>query len=226
MPWISAQLAAGSVVRFARHADLPPEAAADLPRLRALDIRSAVIVPLAASGSVVGALSFATARDDHDWRDELIPRVKLVGEVFEVLARCGGAPGAGGTGADGVAARVAPWVSSPPARARADPAAFASPPTPRRSSSCRRRRPTSTSCARRLPTRADDRRAGELIQQLPLPAPRQVERTALDLREVVDEACASPERSGGKGRRGRHRHSEPAAGGRSSPDPAGCSTCC
>src|SRR5215510_12702284 len=33
IPWISAELVAGSVVRFARHADLPPDAAADLPAL-------------------------------------------------------------------------------------------------------------------------------------------------------------------------------------------------
>jgi FixJ family two-component response regulator/signal transduction histidine kinase len=88
MPWISAQLAAGKVVRFARFADLPPEAAADLPRLRALAIRAAMVVPLTVSGAVIGALSFANATEDRDWSEAVIPRVKLVGEVFAgMLAR-------------------------------------------------------------------------------------------------------------------------------------------
>lgn len=81
-PWISTQLVAGSLVRFARHSDLPPEAAADLPGLRSLNIRAAVAVPIAVSGAVVGALAFATAREDREWPDALIPRVKLVGEIL------------------------------------------------------------------------------------------------------------------------------------------------
>jgi FixJ family two-component response regulator/signal transduction histidine kinase len=88
VPWISAQLAAGSLVRFGRHADLPAEASADVPALRALHIRAAVIVPLTVSDAVVGALSFATASEDRRWPDALIPRVALLGDVYAgVLAR-------------------------------------------------------------------------------------------------------------------------------------------
>jgi signal transduction histidine kinase len=88
IPWISARLVAGASVRFASPADLPPEAAADLPELAALNIRAGVIVPLAVSGAVVGALSFATAQEHRDWPDVLVPRVKLLGEVLAgVLAR-------------------------------------------------------------------------------------------------------------------------------------------
>lgn len=85
LPWISAQLVKGAVVRFARYVDLPPEAAEDLVTLRKLDVRAAVMVPLATSGSVVGALSFATVREDREWPDDLIPRARLVGEVFTSL---------------------------------------------------------------------------------------------------------------------------------------------
>ncbi len=85
---ISARLVGGEVVRFARHADLPPEAADDLPALQALNIRAGVLVPLAVSGTVVGALSFGTAQEDREWPDALVPRVKLLGEMFaNVLAR-------------------------------------------------------------------------------------------------------------------------------------------
>jgi FixJ family two-component response regulator/signal transduction histidine kinase len=88
IPWISARLVSGNVVRFARYADLPPEANADLDGLRALNIRAAIMVPLVVSGTVVGSLSFATAHDDCSWPDALIPRVKLVAEVFaSTLAR-------------------------------------------------------------------------------------------------------------------------------------------
>ncbi len=87
-PWMSTQLVRGALVRFARHADLPPEAAEDLPALQALGIRAAVAVPLAVSGAVVGALSFVAIREDREWPDALVPRVKLLGEVFaSVLAR-------------------------------------------------------------------------------------------------------------------------------------------
>jgi len=88
IPWISAQVVAGAVVRFARFADLPPEAAADLPALRELGVRSLVIVPLTAAGAVVRALSFATAHEERDWPEALVPRIALLGEVLgSVLAR-------------------------------------------------------------------------------------------------------------------------------------------
>jgi FixJ family two-component response regulator/signal transduction histidine kinase len=88
LPWIDAQLVAGEVVRFARHADLPPEAVKDAASLDALGIRAAVAVPLTLSGDVVGALSFGNASAERPWADALMPRVKLLGEVFaSVFAR-------------------------------------------------------------------------------------------------------------------------------------------
>lgn len=82
LPWISARLAAGEAVRFARHTDLPPEAASDLPRLRALGIRAALMVPLGVAGEVFGALSLATASEDRVWPAALLPRVVLFGELI------------------------------------------------------------------------------------------------------------------------------------------------
>ncbi|MCC6609901.1 MAG: response regulator [Burkholderiales bacterium] len=86
--WISTQLLAGRIVSFSRHADLPPQAAPDLPVLRALGIRAGVMVPIAVSGAVVGAVSLATVSEDRDWPVALMPRVKLLGDVFaNLLAR-------------------------------------------------------------------------------------------------------------------------------------------
>jgi FixJ family two-component response regulator/signal transduction histidine kinase len=193
IPWISARLVAGAVVRFARHADLPRAAATDLAALAALDIRSAVIVPLAVSGEVVGALSFATAREDREWPDALVPRVRLVGEVFaSVLARREAerreqeaqaqAAHATRVGTMGVfAASIVHELTQPLAAilANAETAAeLLAAPSP----DVDELRPMVADIV------ADDRRAGELIQQLRKFLRRgELERTELDLRELVDE---------------------------------------
>ena len=88
VPWINAQIGQALVVRFARRADLPPDAADDLDALRSMHIGAAVIVPLGLSGTVVGALSIATAREHVQWPDALVPRVQLLGTAFaSLLAR-------------------------------------------------------------------------------------------------------------------------------------------
>src|SRR5439155_285915 len=81
-PWTLASVFAGDIVRFTRLAELPVEAHTDVPMLSALGIRSGVMLPLTVSGTVVGALSFATVSADHEWPDALISRVKLLGEVL------------------------------------------------------------------------------------------------------------------------------------------------
>jgi FixJ family two-component response regulator/signal transduction histidine kinase len=88
LPWSHRRLVAGEVVRFARHADLPREAETDLRALSALGICAALIVPLNVSGSVVGALSLSSASAEHEWPDALIPRVMLLGEVFASVVAC------------------------------------------------------------------------------------------------------------------------------------------
>ena len=192
-PWVSAQLFRGSLVRFARLADLPPEAAADLPGLRSLYIRAAVIVPLAASGAVVGALAFATTREDREWPDALIPRVQLFGEVLGgVLARQAAerreqeaqaqAAHAARVGTMGVfAASLVHELTQPLAASLANAETVVellAGPLP----DLQELRATAADIV------ADDRRAGELIQQLRRFLRRgEVERTELDLREVVDE---------------------------------------
>jgi signal transduction histidine kinase len=88
IPWISAQIVGGTIVRFASRAGLPPEAAADLPALHELGVRSLVMVPVTVSGAVVRALSFATVHEERDWPEALVPRIALLGEVLaSVLAR-------------------------------------------------------------------------------------------------------------------------------------------
>jgi signal transduction histidine kinase len=87
IPWISSQLVAGAFVQFDGHS-LPAEAREDIDALHALGIRSGVIVPLAISGEVAGALSFVSTSDEREWPESLVPRIKHLGEVFAAaLAR-------------------------------------------------------------------------------------------------------------------------------------------
>ncbi len=82
LPWISARIAAGVVVRLARLAELPAQAALDLAALRAIGVRSLLVVPISVSGSISGALSIASLRQENEWPDALTPGVSLLAEVF------------------------------------------------------------------------------------------------------------------------------------------------
>src|SRR6266536_2848851 len=78
----------GEVVKLSSIDDLPREADADKKMLRGLGTQALLIVPLVMDGVTGGALSLASVRGTHAWPDALIPRVRLVGEVFaSVLAR-------------------------------------------------------------------------------------------------------------------------------------------
>lgn len=191
LPWIFARLLAGRIVRFDGGDDLPPEAASDRVGLAAIGARAALIVPLAHGGIVVGALSFATSQADRTWPAELIPRVRLVGEVLAmVLARDDAerreheaqaqAAHAARVGAMGVfAASLVHEVTQPLAAslANAETAAeLLAEPAP----DLDELRATVADIV------ADDRRASDLIQQLRRFLRRgKVERADIDLRALV-----------------------------------------
>jgi signal transduction histidine kinase len=192
-PWASGQLVRGNVVRFASHRDLPPEAASDLPGLRSLGIRAAVNVPLSASGAIVGALAFATTREDREWPDALVPRVRLFGEVLvSVLARQAAerrereaqaqAAHAARVGTMGVfAASLVHELTQPLA------ASLANAETGVRLLAARE--PDLDELRATLADIvADERRAGDLVQKLRRFLRRgEVERGELDLREVLQD---------------------------------------
>lgn len=86
-PWVLGEILANrSVSRPV--AALPEAAAIDIATLTALDAKSLVAVPIAVAGRVVGALGFASESDTRGWPQALLPRVRLFGEVLAaVLAR-------------------------------------------------------------------------------------------------------------------------------------------
>jgi C4-dicarboxylate-specific signal transduction histidine kinase len=83
IPWVMTRLRRGELVRFSRIEDLPErEAAVDRETYRRLGIKSQVAVPLTVEGAVVGALAFSTVGAERVWRDELVQRLQLLGDVF------------------------------------------------------------------------------------------------------------------------------------------------
>src|SRR4029450_13128997 len=79
----------GEVLRvFRLPDDLPPEATAERDYCLRVGLKSHVMIPLKVTGSVVGAIGFASFRGRCDWSDDLIRRLRLVGEIFtNALAR-------------------------------------------------------------------------------------------------------------------------------------------
>jgi PAS domain S-box-containing protein len=81
-PWIVGQLRHGRVIRLGRLQDLPAEATVDREAIERFGTRSAVIVPLVERGATVGSLAVAAVRQQRVWPDELLPRLRLLADVF------------------------------------------------------------------------------------------------------------------------------------------------
>ncbi len=194
LPWISARLVAGIEVMLASVTELPAEGATDRETLRSTGIASAVFVPLSIAGAVIGALSFATGEAAMEWPEPLLARARLMGEVFatvmarqqaerreaEAQAQAAHAARVGTMGLFG--ASLVHELTQPlsASLANAENAAEL----------------LSSDCPDLIELRAtvadivaDDRRAGELIQQLRRFLRRgEVRRTDVDVLDVVSEA--------------------------------------
>ncbi len=88
LSWYNGQLRAGKIIHVRSLDDLPPEAIGETEYYRRSGIRSSVGIPLRVGGSIVGLINFAAFRSTREWPDDLIARLKVVGEVMAVaLAR-------------------------------------------------------------------------------------------------------------------------------------------
>jgi signal transduction histidine kinase len=81
-PWTTRQHQRGQAVRFSRIDELPEEAAVDRQRYLAAGTRSCLSLPLSAGGSLLGVLSFESTHGERTWPDDLVERLRLLGEVF------------------------------------------------------------------------------------------------------------------------------------------------
>jgi PAS domain S-box-containing protein len=81
-PWMIGQLRQGRLIRLGRPEDLPMDAVADRQTLERFGTRSGAAVPLVERGVTIGALAVATLREGRRWPDELLPRLRLLADVF------------------------------------------------------------------------------------------------------------------------------------------------
>jgi FixJ family two-component response regulator/signal transduction histidine kinase len=85
LPWLVGEICAGRTVALATLPDaLPPEATAEFERVRRIGLRSHLSIPLRIRHRVTGALSFGGLRRAQTWPDEVITRLRIVGELFAV----------------------------------------------------------------------------------------------------------------------------------------------
>ena len=81
-PWATEQLRGGHIVRFSRLDELPEHATIDRASYQRSRTQSDLSLPLGAGDALLGVLSFDSVRAERTWPDELLPRLKLLSEVF------------------------------------------------------------------------------------------------------------------------------------------------
>jgi formate hydrogenlyase transcriptional activator len=81
-PWSVEQVRQGKTMVISKLDDLPAEAARDKESWLRYGTHSLVVVPFPIGRGVLGALTFASAREREDWPETLVKRLQLVGEVF------------------------------------------------------------------------------------------------------------------------------------------------
>lgn len=87
-PWLSEKLRKGEILVIPRVDDLPEEAARDRETLKKFGNRSSLAIPLTVGDNTLGAVTFGAVRAERNWSEDLIQRVRLVGEIFaSALAR-------------------------------------------------------------------------------------------------------------------------------------------
>lgn len=82
-PWVTEQLRSGNIVRW-QHIpeDIPDEAVRERQYAFELGLKSNLSIPIIIGGSVVCAISFASVRTHLEWPEEIVGRLRLVGEIF------------------------------------------------------------------------------------------------------------------------------------------------
>jgi formate hydrogenlyase transcriptional activator len=83
LTWFLGELRAGrSVMLPSLPDDIPPGAAGEMEYARRTGLRSLLTIPLRLGGQIIGAISFSAFRSTRAWPDDLITRLRLLGEVF------------------------------------------------------------------------------------------------------------------------------------------------
>jgi len=82
-PWIWKRVCLDRKPVVASHlADLPPEAATDRANCEATGVRSFLCIPIQKGPMRLSLIAFQTVREDREWPDEYVPRLRLFGELL------------------------------------------------------------------------------------------------------------------------------------------------
>ncbi len=82
LSWYFGQLRADKILCARSIDDLPPEAIGEIEYYRRSGIRSSLAIPLRVGGGIVGFIAFSAFRSTRNWPDDLIARLKIIGEVM------------------------------------------------------------------------------------------------------------------------------------------------
>ena len=82
LSWYLGQVRAGKIMRVQSIGDLPPEAVEQIAYHRQVGIRSSLGIPLRVGGRIVGVITFAAFGSTRKWSDDLVTRLKVIGEVM------------------------------------------------------------------------------------------------------------------------------------------------
>ena len=82
LSWYNDQLRTGRILRVRSLEDLPPEAIGEIEYYRRSGIRASLGIPLRVGGGIVGLINFSAFRSTREWPDDIIARLKIVGEVM------------------------------------------------------------------------------------------------------------------------------------------------
>jgi transcriptional regulator with GAF, ATPase, and Fis domain len=87
LPWTAAKVRRGEAVCFSSVRELPDDVP-DRAQIEAMGTKSNVTLPLIVAERVIGALTFASLREERAWPEDTLRRLRLIGQVFaNALAR-------------------------------------------------------------------------------------------------------------------------------------------
>jgi PAS domain S-box-containing protein len=82
-PWITEQVLLGNTIKWSRIPDdIPKQAVKEKEFAARIGAKSVLSIPVWIGGSVICAISFTAMRSYREWPDEMVARLRLVGEIF------------------------------------------------------------------------------------------------------------------------------------------------
>jgi GAF domain-containing protein len=82
VPYLTREIRAGRAFVCESVDSLPAVAATEREFGQSMGVKSAAAVPLAAAGTTLGVVSFATLKKERKWPDAIVRRLQTIGEIF------------------------------------------------------------------------------------------------------------------------------------------------